>query len=290
MGRIAMLDGFLAFFTTLAFGLALSVKLQAVFLLPLLMTLAYTRQLPVRHLLWVPVPYVVLAAPALALGRSPRETLLVVYPGQYHGGFPPSTFYFSYRADELLAVEKKVDSILPELQRAGHRIAIYNLGAENFSPDENERLNKGLTVGQIASQLLNVWALVFVADFLGSDRGIKRLSLIPVSAIELDRGPVVSRAATEDEAREAMAAYGTDWFAVGEGTQLDGWADGADLGPEGVAGVPLESFRTRLSPQSTLKDALDAVVSSHTSVAAIFDDEEFLGMVTANAISAEILR
>ena len=39
-----------------------------------------------------------------------------------------------------------------------------------------------------------------------------------------------------------------------------------------------------------LKDALDAVVSSHTSVAAIFDGEEFLGMVTADAIRDEILR
>lgn len=54
--------------------------------------------------------------------------------------------------------------------------------------------------------------------------------------------------------------------------------------------MTLEPFRTWLSPESTLKDALDAVVSSHTSVAAIFDDEKFLGMVTADAISDEILR
>ena len=54
--------------------------------------------------------------------------------------------------------------------------------------------------------------------------------------------------------------------------------------------MKLEPFRTLLSPDSTLKDALDAVVSSHTSVAAVFDGGRFLGMVTAEAISAEILR
>ena len=58
----------------------------------------------------------------------------------------------------------------------------------------------------------------------------------------------------------------------------------------GVDEVKLEPFRTLLSPESTLKDALDAVVSSHTSVAAVFDGQRFLGMVTAEAISAEILR
>jgi hypothetical protein len=101
---------------------------------------------------------------------------------------------------------------------------------------------------------------------------------------------VVRRGASAAETTEAMAAYDTDWFAVGEGAQLDGWAHTAELGPEGVEGVTLEPFRTWLSPESTLKAALDAVVSSHTSVAAIFDDEKFLGMVTADAISDEILR
>jgi len=58
-----------------AFGLAISFKLQAIFLAPLLLALLLTRQLRWWHPLIVPIPYAVLALPALALGRAPRETL-----------------------------------------------------------------------------------------------------------------------------------------------------------------------------------------------------------------------
>lgn len=186
--------------------------------------------------------------------------------------------------DELLDLQDRLHKTMvivthdiEEAIKLGDRIAILSDGGhvEQYAPP---------------NEILRDPANLFVANFLGTDRGIKRLSLIPVSAIELDRGPVVRRGASEAETREAMAAYDTDWFAIGEGTELDGWAPAADLGPEGVDSVLLEEFRTRLSPESTLKDALDAVVSSHTSVAAIFDGDEFVGMVTADAISDEILR
>lgn len=61
----------------IAFGLAISFKLQAIFLSPLLLILVLRRQLPWRYTLLVPVPYLALAAPALMVGRSPRETLFV---------------------------------------------------------------------------------------------------------------------------------------------------------------------------------------------------------------------
>jgi len=61
----------------IAFGLAFAVKAQAVFLAPLLLLLLVTRQLPLRYALLAPLPYLVLALPALALGRSPRDALLV---------------------------------------------------------------------------------------------------------------------------------------------------------------------------------------------------------------------
>ena len=186
--------------------------------------------------------------------------------------------------NELIALQDRLHKTIvlvthdiDEAIKLGDRIAIMSDGGhlEQYAPP---------------NEILRDPANLFVADFLGTDRGIKRLSLIPVSAIDLDRGPVVVRGASTTAAQAAMAKYGTDWFAVGEGTELDGWASAADLGPDGVDEVKLEPFRTMLSPESTLKDALDAVVSSHTSVAAIFDGDRFLGMVTADEISEEILR
>ncbi len=190
----------------------------------------------------------------------------------------------AYLQDELLDLQDRMHKTIvlvthdiDEAIKLADRIALLSDGGhlEQYAPPR---------------EILRDPANLFVADFLGTDRGIKRLSLIPVSAVDLVRGPVVGRTATAEEARQAMDEYGTDWFAVGEGTELDGWAPAAELGPDGVEGLTLEPFRTRLSPRSTLKDALDAVVSSHTSVAAIFDGAAFLGMVTADAIKSEILR
>jgi len=129
----------------------------------------------------------------------------------------------------------------------------------------------------------------FVADFLGTDRGIKRLSLIPVSAVELEPGPVVPPNAAADEADRVMNHYGVDWVAVGKGEQLDGWLARDDI--DGAIDVSLlRPFQTRLSPTSSLKEALDAVITSHTAVAAVFDGDRFLGMISADRISREIVQ
>ena len=71
---------------------------------------------------------------------------------------------------------------------------------------------------------------------------------------------------------------------------MEGWVRIANVPADGVRGVEVESFLTRLNENASLKEALDAVVSSHTSVAAVFDGTELLGMVTAAAISREILQ
>ena len=131
----------------------------------------------------------------------------------------------------------------------------------------------------------------FVADFLGTDRGIKRLSLIPISAVELDPGPVVERTSTVDEARAVMDRYEIDWAAIADDSGLLGWFSAKDLADAGsVATVEVRLFLTKLDIEDSLKEALDAVISSHTSVAAVFDGDRYLGMLTVDTISQEIVQ
>ena len=47
---------------------------------------------------------------------------------------------------------------------------------------------------------------------------------------------------------------------------------------------------TTLAPTDSLKEALDAVVTSHTSVAAVVDGRRYLGMLTMDEISEEIIQ
>jgi hypothetical protein len=64
---------------------------------------------------------------------------------------PPCEFHFSLRVDEFLKKVPVLESVLSEMKKHGHSIHIWSIGIENFSPVENERLNKGLTRRMIFS-------------------------------------------------------------------------------------------------------------------------------------------
>jgi osmoprotectant transport system ATP-binding protein len=158
----------------------------------------------------------------------------------------------------------------------GDRVAILNVGGH-------------LEQYNAPAEILRLPTNSFVADFLGTDRGIKRLSLIPIADIDLDSGPVVEVDASRNEIDSVMASYGIDWIAVGSGDRLHGWVPAEELDSVALRDAELRPFETRLDVTDSLKEALDAVVSSRTSVAAVFRDDRYLGMLTVEAISREIV-
>ena len=160
----------------------------------------------------------------------------------------------------------------------GDRVAILNVGGHLEQYDAPE-------------EILREPANAFVADFLGSDRGIKRLSLIPISTVELVPGPVVASSADAAEVHATALAHGVDWVAVVDDGVLRGWIPSGDVhGSERAADSIPRAFATTLSPLDSLKEALDAVVTSHTSVAAVVDGDTYLGMLTVDEISEEIVQ
>jgi hypothetical protein len=88
-------------------------------------------------------------------------------------GFPPLALHFSCRADEVLARARDIAAALRVARRAGHSIHIFSMGAENLSPAENRRLNKGLGVPQLrrALELLRAWERRFPETFFFSRHG-----------------------------------------------------------------------------------------------------------------------
>jgi hypothetical protein len=64
-------------------------------------------------------------------------------------GVRPCVIYMMARADQLLDQRAEIERLLPAVQAAGHGLRILSIGAENFSPEENERLNKGISVEQV---------------------------------------------------------------------------------------------------------------------------------------------
>lgn len=61
--------------------------------------------------------------------------------------FPPSRFLFTCRVDEFLRRADTLEEFLPRIGASGHTAVIHSVGVENFSATENERMNKGISIG-----------------------------------------------------------------------------------------------------------------------------------------------
>jgi len=187
--------------------------------------------------------------------------------------------------DELMSLQAQLHKTIvfvthdiDEAIRLGDRVAILNLGGvleRHGTPEE----------------VLRAPGSEFVEAFLGEGRGLKRLSLVQVTAVELPAGPVVDRTATVESVREVMEREGVDWVAVLDGHRLLGWVWGKDVGREG--GVPVDQvrpFRVTVPVPASLREALDAIVNTRNNIAVVCDGDRYLGMLTLEHLSAELMR
>jgi osmoprotectant transport system ATP-binding protein len=168
---------------------------------------------------------------------------------------------------------------IDEAIKMADRIAILNVGGvlEQYAPPE---------------EILRAPANTFVEEFVGAERGLKRLALIKVSQIGVDEGPVVSTSTPAEEARAVIERFGLDWATVvDEGGRLLGWVDRASLDRHAKVGeVTPRKFSAYVTSDSSLREALDSIVTSRTNVAVVAGDgERYLGILTVERISREIV-
>ena len=154
-------------------------------------------------------------------------------------------------------------------------------------------LNVGGKIEQYATpeEILRAPANEFVRKFVGSERGLKRLSLIHVSDIEIEDGPVVSSEASIDDARREIERFGFGWSSVVDGGELRGWVDAEVLaGAARVGDVSPRPFSAYVTKASSLRQALDSIVTSRTGVAVVATEgQRYAGILTLERISREIV-
>ncbi len=167
---------------------------------------------------------------------------------------------------------------IDEAIRLGDRIAILNVGGIL------EQVDTPATI--LASP-----ANDFVRAFLGNERGLRRLALLPVRNLELDPGPMVELDASPGDARKAAEAAGMDWFGVTDDGVLRGWAWVDDLGGAGRAGeVELRAFGTSVQAGASLREALDAIVTTRNNIAVVCDGDRYLGLLTVAQVGEGLTR
>jgi osmoprotectant transport system ATP-binding protein len=187
--------------------------------------------------------------------------------------------------DEFLRLQRELKKTIifvthdiDEAMKMGDRIAILNVGGilEQYATP---------------TDLLAEPANDFVVDFLGAERNLKRLALIPISAVRPETGPSVSEDDAADRARERTREAGTDWVLVADAEKrVKGWTTVADLdGQDTVGEAEIRPFETFVTGDESLRAALDVMVESPLNVAVRVDgDGRFEGVVTHNTLTMEL--
>ncbi|MET7645110.1 betaine/proline/choline family ABC transporter ATP-binding protein [Streptomyces sp. NPDC005426] len=161
---------------------------------------------------------------------------------------------------------------IEEAVRLGDRIAVYGQGSI-------EQFDSPATV-------LGAPATGYVADFVGADRGLKRLSVTPVEESDLDRPPVVHLDDPLAAATERLRAEGARWAVVLDGDgRLHGWIPAGDA-PAGAGGTVREHARRMeawLPVGAPLKQAFATMLQHDAGWIAVIDEQSegrFLGVLT----------
>ena len=101
--------------------------------------------------------------------------------------FPPAELHITCRIDNFLRVSEAVRRALPLLKRAGFELHLWQVGLENYSEQENQRFNKGVSVEQVerfvtlVDELEREWPETFV---FGRHGGFAMILFTPWTRVE----------------------------------------------------------------------------------------------------------
>jgi len=183
---------------------------------------------------------------------------------------------------------------IEEAVRLGDRIAVYGDGRiEQFDPP---------------AKVLGAPATPYVADFVGADRGLKRLSVTPIESSDLEQPPVVHLDDPLDKARARMRGEGSHWAVVlDDADELHGWlsADAVTTpaaaaeaatetetdGPPATVADHARRMEAWLPLGSPLKQAFSSMLQHDAGWIAVLDDaDRFVGVLTPSRLHEALRR
>ncbi|WP_129841672.1 ATP-binding cassette domain-containing protein [Streptomyces sp. RFCAC02] len=172
---------------------------------------------------------------------------------------------------------------IEEAVRLGDRMAVFGQGrVEQFD-------TPAAVLGAPASD--------YVASFVGSDRGLKRLSVTPVEPGDIEVPPVVRLTDTMAAAAAGMREAGARWAVVLDTDDgLHGWVplpDGAGKAPDGPVSAHARRMEAWLPLGASLKQAFATMLQYDAGWIAVLDPDDgdrFVGVLTPTGLHEALRR
>ncbi len=179
--------------------------------------------------------------------------------------------------DEVRKTILFVTHDIEEAVRLGDRIAVLAQGG---------RLEQYDTPAAI----LGAPATPFVADFVGADRGLKRLSVTPVTEVDLDHPPVVQLDRSLSDAGRTMGD--SRWAVVLDPDGgLAGWVGREHATGSGVVRDEARRMNAWVKLGDSLRVAFGEMLQWNAGWIAVLDhDERYLGVLTPSTLHAALRR
>ena len=167
---------------------------------------------------------------------------------------------------------------IEEAAKLGDRIAVLSQGGVLEQYDT-------------PAEILGRPATAFVADFVGADRGVRRLAVVRIEVGDLARPPEVSPTADMEEARAVAHGSRAKSAVVVDGNgRLVGWVS-LEPGTKGSVGTHTEKFATQVPLGTTLRAALGEMLQHDVRWIPVVDDADcYLGVLTPNRLHAAMRR
>jgi osmoprotectant transport system ATP-binding protein len=167
---------------------------------------------------------------------------------------------------------------LDEAVKLGDRIAVFSQGGrlEQYAPP---------------AEVLGAPASDFVADFVGADRGLKRLSVTGIEPADLSRPPVVHLDDRLSTAGDRLRETGSPWAVVLDSSEaLHGWLPVAATGREGTVRDAARRMEAWVPVGSSLKQAFSEMLQHDAGWVAVLDGDRYLGVLTPGSLHEALRR
>jgi osmoprotectant transport system ATP-binding protein len=166
---------------------------------------------------------------------------------------------------------------IDEATRLGDKIAVLSKGGVLEQYDT-------------PSEVLGRPATAFVADFVGADRGVRRLAVTAIDPADLFHPPQVTPDQSMLDVRAAVGGSDSRWaVVVDDRAHLHGWVD-LDPSFKGSVEDHLVPFEVQVPVGTSLRAAFGEMLQRDVRWIPVVDGDRYLGVLTPNRLHAAMRR